>query len=161
MKIFGLFPLYLLLIGCGTLLQDEPEPVVEGDWIVLPMPEGVYVSTEAFRSETWEVVIAAMDWIETKVEMEEGKTIVYRWELVEDERTDALTRDSIYTEFHGHKPRIEGELGELMYYRKATGGNGEGVFTSPFTGIHGWFIDNTNDHDITVRVSVAGVFSRY
>ncbi len=149
----------LVLVGCAIGPQQEMEPVIEGNWIVLPMPEGVFAEINRFATETYDVVIPASDWIETKVEMDMGESIVYHWELVEDENTTELTSDSIYTEFHGHKPRIEGELGELMYFRKATGGSGQGIFTSPFSGIHGWFIDNTNDHDITVRVTVSGEFS--
>lgn len=151
----------LLLFGCANLIDSEPELEIQGDWMVFPMPEGVFAELESFRIETYEVVIPAFDWIETKVEMDLGESMVYRWELVEDENTTDMTTEMIYTEFHGHKPRAEGELGELMYYRKATGGEEQGSFTAPFSGIHGWFIDNTNDHDIVVRVQVAGEFRLY
>ena len=151
----------ILMFGCANLIQSEPELEIQGDWLVLPMPEGVFAELESFNIETYEVVIPAYDWIETKVEMQTGESIVYRWELVEDETTTGETAENIYTEFHGHKPLPEEGLGELMYYRKATGSFGQGEFTSPFTGIHGWFIDNTNDHDITVRVHVAGEFDLY
>jgi hypothetical protein len=106
------------------------------------------------------VIIPANDWIETKVEMDLGESIVYRWELIEDATTTDATKDLINTEFHGHAPKVEGELAELMFYRKATGGSGQGSLIAPFSGIHGWFIDNTNSHDISVLVSVAGEFSR-
>lgn len=151
----------VLMFGCANLTEPEPELEIQGDWMVLPMPEGVFAELESFHMETYEVVIPANDWIETKVEMNAGDSIIYRWELVEDETTTEQTTENIYTEFHGHKPRIEGQLGELMYFRKATGGFGQGSFKSPFTGVHGWFIDNTNDQDITVRVHIAGEFARY
>jgi len=154
----------ILLSSCGgqaqLLPEPEPEYEIEGDWMVLPMPAGVYADTNNFNMEAFEVVVPGLDWIETKVDMDMGKAIIYRWELVEDETTTAQTAQNIYTEFHGHKPRVEGELGELMYYRKAVGGYGQGFFRSPFTGIHGWFFDNTNEQDITIRIQIAGEFSK-
>lgn len=161
MKFFGIALFSLLLFGCSNVFQKDAEPVVVGDWLELPMQEGTFSELSRFHVETYEVVIPANDWIETKVEMDIGEFIVYRWELIEDETTTDATRDLINTEFHGHAPKVEGELAELMFYRKATGGSGQGTLTAPFSGIHGWFIDNTNNHDISVLVSVAGEFSRY
>lgn len=160
MRLFYIVLPSILILGCANLNPPEPELEIQGDWMVLPMPEGIFAETENFRMETFEVTVPAQDWIETKVNMQEGEFILYQWELVVDETTTETTAENIYTEFHGHKPRIEGELGELMYFRKANGGTGQGRFTSPFAGIHGWFIDNPNDHDITVRIQIAGEFSR-
>lgn len=161
MKFFYLITLSLILSSCGSMSEQESEGVINGEWLELPMPEGIFAETESFQMQTYEIVVPANDWIETKIEMDIGNSIVYHWELIEDENTTETTTDAIYTEFHGHAPRVEGELAELMFYRKATGGSGQGTFSAPFSGIHGWFIDNTNDHDIVVRVQIAGEFSLY
>ena len=85
----------ILLSSCGgqaqLLPEPEPEYEIEGDWMVLPMPAGVYADTDNFNMEAFEVVVPGLDWIETKVDMDMGKAIIYRWESVEDETTTAQT----------------------------------------------------------------------
>ena len=63
----------------------------------------------------------------------------------------------LYAEFHGHTPPVN-NVGDLMYYRKATGGTERGTLVAPFTGIHGWYLRNDGEQPIVVRLKVAGFY---
>lgn len=63
----------------------------------------------------------------------------------------------LYAEFHGHTEPVNG-VGDLMFYRKATGDTERGVLTAPFTGIHGWYLRNDGEQPVVVRLKVAGFY---
>jgi hypothetical protein len=65
--------------------------------------------------------------------------------------------DLLYAEFHGHTEPVN-NVGDLMYYRKATGATERGMLVAPFTGIHGWYLRNEGEEPMVVRLKVAGFY---
>jgi hypothetical protein len=88
----------------------------------------------------------------SRSDLNEGYSIVYQWDAV-----DLKDPESLYAEFHRHTPPVD-NVGDLMFYRKATGGTERGTLVAPFTGIHGWYLRNDGEEAIVVRLKVAGFY---
>jgi hypothetical protein len=90
--------------------------------------------------------------LEYKLGLNEGDSIVYQWDAV-----DLKDPELLWAEFHGHTPPVN-NVGDLMFYRKATGATERGTLVAPFTGIHGWYLRNDGEEAIVVRLKVAGFY---
>ena len=49
--------------------------------------------------------------------------------------------------------------GYAQSYEKSTGTGKAGTLTAPFSGIHGWYWENTTDQPITVTLTSAGYYN--
>ena len=123
------------------------------EWNELPLADGLFREFSSdYRSDVIDIPLAAGGELEYKLGLNEGDSIVYQWDAVELGDPEML-----YSEFHGHTPPVN-NVGDLMFYRKATGGTERGTLTAPFTGIHGWYLRNDGDEAIVVRLKVAGFY---
>jgi hypothetical protein len=86
---------------------------------------------------------------EVKTVLRENQVITYSWSV-----DDGI----VYSDFHGHTP----ELGEdfwVRYQEDQRGSSGEhGSLMAPFSGEHGWYWVNLEDHPVTVTLTVNGYF---
>ena len=140
----------LIVIG-GLALAGPISSQVE--WNELPLAADVYREyTSDYRTDVIDIPLAASGELEYKLGLNEGDSIVYRWDAVDLEDPELL-----YAEFHGHTEPVN-NVGDLMFYRKATGGTERGTLVAPFTGIHGWYLRNDGDRPIVVRLEVAGFY---
>lgn len=123
------------------------------EWNELPLAAGVFrESTVEYRTDVIDIPLEPFGELEYKLGLNEGDSIVYRWNAVDLENPEML-----YSEFHGHTEPV-GNVGDLMYYRKAAGGTERGSLVAPFTGIHGWYLRNDGEKPIVVRLEVAGFY---
>lgn len=138
----------LILNACSNL----PEPV--NGWIDIPLSEGTFAESDvAYRSETIEIPLSAYEALEYKLGMEEGDTITYQW-------TVAMQNPELLgVEFHGHTDRVGDEPGLLMFYKIHNEGEESGTLTAPFSGIHGWYLNNQSEEAIVVTLNVAGFYT--
>ncbi|HHX82428.1 MAG TPA: hypothetical protein GX696_05540, partial [Pseudomonadaceae bacterium] len=90
---------------------------------------------------------------EHKLVMQEGSTVVYEWSVEMDDPAELMV------EFHGHTEREGDAPGLLMFYKIHQAGEEAGTLQAPFTGIHGWYFNNTSAEDIEIQLSVAGFFT--
>jgi hypothetical protein len=123
------------------------------EWNELPLADGVFRehSTD-YRTDVIDIPLEPFGELEYKLGLNEGDSIVYQWDAVELDEPEKL-----YGEFHGHTPPVN-NVGDLMFYRKATGATERGTLVAPFTGIHGWYLRNEGDEPIVVRLKVAGFY---
>ena len=148
----------LMLMSAGMLLQctaDEPAtpPAVNG-WIEYPLSEHTYsASNTPFLHGHYEVPVPAGEALEYKLRLNEGDTIVYQW------RVDMMLPGLLDVEFHGHTDREPGADGLLMFYNIHRNGQESGTLTAPFSGIHGWYLNNRSAEDIVVHLEVAGFYT--
>ena len=127
--------------------------VSQVEWNELPLPDGVFREHSAdYRTDVIDIPLEPFGELEYKLGLDEGESIVYQWDAV-----DLKDLESLYAEFHGHTEPLNG-VGDLMYYRKATGGTERGALMAPFSGIHGWYLRNDGDQPIVVRLKVAGFY---
>jgi hypothetical protein len=138
--------------ACASL--DDQGSSAASPWNELPLAAGVFrESAKDYRVDTIDIDLGPRGELEYKLGMSEGDSIVYEWNAVNMKSPDLL-----YAEFHGHTERVGDAQGDLMFYRKASGGNESGALTAPFSGIHGWYLKNDTDEDIVVRLNVAGFY---
>jgi hypothetical protein len=139
----------------------------QSPWNEVPPPTGANAGSrfyeEGFRTDVVDIPIPANDGdLEYKIKMKAGDTVVYSWEV----RQQLPSPDFFYTEFHGHTEppqRQAGQpppaiLGDVTFYRKATGLKDSGAMIAPFPGIHGWYMQNQSEIPIVVRLRIAGFY---
>ena len=140
----------LVLITGLTLVGAAASQV---EWNELPLADGVFREYSAeYRTDVIDIPLAPAGELEYKLGLNEGDSIVYQWDAV-DLKDPAM----LYAEFHGHTEPVN-NVGDLMFYRKATGGSERGTLVAPFTGIHGWYLRNDAETPIVVRLKVAGFY---
>jgi hypothetical protein len=124
------------------------------EWNELPMPDGVFREYAAdYRTDVIDIPLGAGGELEYKLGLNKGDSIVYQWDAV-----DLKDAEALYAEFHGHTEPVN-NVGDLMYYRKASGDSERGTLVAPFTGIHGWYLRNDGEESIVVRLKVAGFYA--
>jgi hypothetical protein len=140
----------LALVGGFALVGVASSQV---EWNELPLGDGVFREyTADYRTDVIDIPLAPLEELEYKLGLNEGDSIVYQWDAV-----DLKDPEKLYAEFHGHTPPVD-NVGDLMFYRKATGGTERGTLVAPFTGIHGWYLRNDGEEPIVVRLKVAGFY---
>ncbi len=140
----------LALIG-GLALVGVASSQVE--WNEMPLADGVFREyTADYRTDVIDIPLGPLEELEYKLGLNEGDSIVYQWDAV-----DLKDPEMLYAEFHGHTPPVN-NVGDLMFYRKATGATERGTLVAPFTGIHGWYLRNDAEEPIVVRLKVAGFY---
>ena len=122
------------------------------EWNDIPLSAGTFVDgARAYKHGQYDINVPAGVGLEFKVAMHAKDTIVYSWVSDID---DANLMD---VEFHGHTDPVDGK-GDLMFYKIHNEGRGSGVLNAPFTGIHGWYLNNRSDKDVLVQLTVSGFF---
>ena len=101
---------------------------------------------DGLKRDAIEFVLGPYEFVEYKYHLEQGATMLYAWK-----GTAAVLHD-----FHGEKDTARGEA---VSFEKKERRQGSGVFTAPFTGIHGWYWENPGGETITVSLSSAGFYS--
>ena len=144
--------LTLVLAGGCAIAADETPPAPE--WIDAPLSEDTWwEQTAVWKTEVYEIPIAAGKGLEHMLRLDEGGMIVYSWTVDMDDP------EKLTAEFHGHTERVGTEPGTVMFYTKHTNGSEKGTLRAPFTGVHGWYLNNESTQDIVVRLEVAGYFT--
>lgn len=145
---FTLYSLYIFLLSANTVLAQSVE------WNDMPLTDHTWFETESgFMQGEYEIPLAAGTWLEYKLGIEKGDMIVYRWTV------DMADPSLLEVEFHGHTEPVDGK-GDLMFYKVHNEGAEQGSLRAPFSGIHGWYLNNTSDEDIIIKLRVAGFYSQ-
>jgi hypothetical protein len=140
-----------MVVVAGLALATAASSQVE--WNEMPLADGVFREyTTDYRTDVIDIPLGSLEELEYKLGLNEGDSIVYQWDAV-DLKDPAL----LYAEFHGHTEPVN-NVGDLMFYRKATGATERGTLVAPFTGIHGWYLRNDTEAPIVVRLKVAGFY---
>ena len=102
----------------------------------------------AFKQETITFEAKPREGFEYKYRLEKGEALLYSW----------TASAPMNTEFHAEPdgaPR-----GYAQTYEKKDGMTGaSGTLTAPFSGIHGWYWENTTDQPATVTLATAGYYN--
>jgi len=135
-------------LGGNETLREVQIPDF-GEPVPLPNPDVSRAEDTAPSTRTMAVELGVDGETEVKAVLGEGEMIVYSWSV-----DDGI----VYADFHGHTP----EFGEDFWvrYREDQRGaaSGAGSLVAPFSGEHGWYWVNLNDHPVTVTVTVTGYF---
>ncbi len=112
-----------------------------GQPIIAPQERG-------FNQETIEFRLAPREGMEYKYRLDKGEALLYSW------RATAPVNYELHAEPDG-APRGYAQ----SYEKKNATSQASGTLTAPFSGIHGWFWENTTDQPITVTLTASGFFN--
>jgi hypothetical protein len=103
--------------------------------------------TGEYRNERVQFVIGPRDFIEYKYRLDKGNALLYAW------TASAPVNYELHAEPDG------APQGYAQSYEKKNGSSGaSGTLTTQFSGIHGWYWENTTDQPVTVTLSAAGFY---
>lgn len=111
---------------------------------------GAIVVDEArpFHDETISFTLTPRGSVEYKYRLEKGKALLYSW----------TSTGAVNDEFHAEPDGAP--AGYAQTYEKHTGRvSASGTLTAPFSGIHGWYWENTTDGDVVVSLKSAGFYT--
>lgn len=101
-----------------------------------------------FTSETVEFALAPREGIEYKYRLDKGESLLYSW------KASAAVNYELHAEPDG-APRGYAQ----SYEKRDATPQASGTLTAPFSGIHGWFWENTTDQPVTVTLKSAGFYN--
>jgi hypothetical protein len=102
----------------------------------------------AFQNETVAFTLGPREAMEYKYRLEKGEALLYSW----------TATGRVAFEFHAEPDGAPRGYAET--YEKGSGATrASGTLTAPFSGIHGWYWDNSEDREITVTLTAAGFYS--
>jgi hypothetical protein len=105
-----------------------------------------------FTSNTILVELESGEQVEYKALMQRGDMILYSW---------SVEKGIVYTDFHAD-PTENKDLYPDDYfirYRESEISNSSGSMVASFTGNHGWYWLNIEEHPIRITLEVAGFYS--
>ena len=108
---------------------------------VVPQPK-------AFHQETVDFTLKPRGSVEYKYRLDKGTALLYSW----------TSTGSVNYELHAEPdgaPRGYAESYEKVDAQQTA----SGTLTAPFPGIHGWYWENREDHDVTVTLTTAGYYT--
>jgi hypothetical protein len=102
----------------------------------------------AFKEEKTTFTLAPREGVEYKYRLDKGEALLYSWEA----------SAPVNVEFHAEPDG--GPRGYAQSYEKKDAQtSASGTLTAPFSGIHGWWWENTTDQPITVTLRSAGYYN--
>lgn len=122
------------------------------EWNDIPLNSGTFFDgTRPYKQNDYDIKVPSGVGLEFKIAMQAGDIVVYTW--VSDVEDPAL----LDVEFHGHTEPVDGK-GDLMFYKIHNEGQESGTLKAPFSGIHGWYLNNRSEHDVLINLTVSGFF---
>jgi hypothetical protein len=101
-----------------------------------------------FQHETVEFKIGPGEFVEYKYRLDKGETLLYSWRA----------SGPVNLDFHAEPD--SGPRGYAQSYETKQAVTDEsGTMTAPFSGIHGWYWQNTTDQEIVVTLTSSGYYN--
>jgi hypothetical protein len=100
------------------------------------------------HEETVEFKIDPHDFVEYKYRLDTGQALLYSWNAT------AAVNCELHAEPDG-APRGYAE----SFEKRPNTQQASGTFIAPFSGIHGWYWENTSDQPVTVMLKSAGFYT--
>lgn len=144
-------------VGTGALLglvriapvDDEPPPGPGGRaHTLIPTQSGPIAYYPApYAADRAQFELGPYEFLEYKYRLEKGASMEFSWSATEPVGHD----------FHGVPD--DQSLGKEVSFDKRDRRRGEGAFTAPFSGMHGWYWENPGAAPVTIIVTSAGFYS--
>ena len=140
--VLGLTPL-----STSTPLPEEPATPAAAN-TPTPILEGpVAHYAREYKVDSVEFEIGPYEYVEYKYRLDQGASMLYSW-----------TADSeLIHDLHGEPDGAPSNSAES--FEKRNRRQAHGMLTAPFSGIHGWYWENTGGELVTVRLTTAGFYS--
>ena len=134
------------LAAMSAHVPVAPPPDTAGSpYIPVPAGPGARYGA-AYKTEKTSFTLGPYEYLEYKYHLHKGAGMVFAW------RADA----DVNHDFHGEPDASPGA--EATTYEKRPADHYSGALTAPFTGIHGWYWENTGDKPVTITLSSSGFY---
>jgi hypothetical protein len=102
----------------------------------------------AFAHETVDFKVGPREGMEYKYRLDKGEALLFSWKA------------TLPVNYEAHAEPDGAPRGYAQSYEKGQRrSEASGTLTAPFSGIHGWFWENTSDQEVTVTVTTAGFYN--
>lgn len=150
---YGIDPLgvgrALGLTAMSAPAGEPSAPVAVAGEPLVPVEEGALASyPAAFNVDARVFELGPYEYLEFKYHLEKGATMLFSWEATGDVRGD----------FHGDADGAT-SADEPASYDDRAGRGRSGSFAAPFSGIHGWFWENSGGSPVTITLATSGFYS--
>lgn len=109
---------------------------------------GAVASQDAvFKRDAVDFTLAPFESIEYKYRLAQGASMVFSWEATAP----------VVFDFHAEPDGAAPGYAESFDRREAA--SAHGTLVAPFSGIHGWYWQNTSTQDVTVKLTTAGFYT--
>ena len=116
----------------------------------MPLPNTAVFqgASQAAKTDTVTITLPPKGKTEVKAVMKLNKVIVYTWKA---------DKGVVYVDFHGHSPDWTNKKAFVRYLEAKDGtAVDSGSLVAPFSGEHGWYWENRQDHPVTITLTVTG-----
>jgi hypothetical protein len=136
-----------MVAGEAEEATPAPEAAAAPSDIAIPTKASIAKSA-AWRQDAMTITLAPHSGQEVKAHMAKGDSFIFTW---------ASTGGLVKAEMHGEKTgATDGSFTDYWKELELTGGQGD--FTAPFDGTHGWYFRNKGDTPVTVTVKTVGFY---
>lgn len=130
--------------------KAEAAPAVKAPVVAsgIPTPTKASISRSTpWRQDEMTITLAPHSGQEVKAHMQKGDSFIFEWK----------STGPIKAEMHGEELNAANDA-FTDYWKELEISGGQGDFTAPFGGIHGWYFRNKGETPVTVTVKTAGFY---
>ncbi|BBF72152.1 MULTISPECIES: hypothetical protein [Sphingomonadaceae] len=132
----------------GEAADSAPVPDAAAPTDVAIPTKATIAKPAAWRQDEMTITLAPHSGQEVKAHMTKGDSFIFTW---------ASTGGPVKAEMHGEKAgATDGAFTDYWKELDMTGGQGD--FTAPFDGTHGWYFRNKGETPVTVTVKTVGFY---
>lgn len=136
------------LLDLGITGQQVEALETSGAAPAAGQPAIVVPQDRTFQQELVEFKVGPRQWVEYKYRLDKGEALLYSWQ----------TTGPVNVDFHAEPDGAPRGYAQTYETKQAVTA-ASGTMTAPFSGIHGWYWENTTDQDITVRLTSSGYYN--
>lgn len=137
------------LTGMASPAPEAADPAVAAPQAATAPTKTTIAKATPLRADEMTLTLPPHTGVEVKAEMAAGDHMIFRWEATGPVKAD----------MHGEPPNAADD--EFTTYWKETDlTSGQGAFTAPFAGIHGWYWRNRGETPVTVKVRSSGFYKQ-
>ena len=131
----------------GEASDEAAAPQAAAASVATPTKESIAKSTP-WRQDEMTITLDPHSGQEVKAHMVKGDSFIFQW---------ASTGGPVKAEMHGEATgATDGSFTD--YWKDLEISSGQGDFTAPFDGTHGWYFRNKGETPITVKVKTVGFY---
>ena len=136
-----------MVAGGAAKAQAADAPQSGTPTAAIPAKASITRAT-AWREDEMTITLPPHSGQEIKAHMAAGDSFVFRWQAL---------GGPVKAEMHGEKLHAaEGDFTD--YWKELSMTGGQGNFTAPFEGIHGWYFRNKGEKPVQVTVKTVGFY---
>lgn len=136
-------------LGLAALSAPTPQaaPPPPGATALKPVQAGPIAQYAGeYKIDSAQFTLGPYEYVEYKYRLEQGASMMYSWSATA----------TVIHDFHGE---VNADPDQVQSFDKSDKREGHGMFTAPFSGIHGWYWENPGGDTITIALASSGFYS--